>query len=121
MTAEKWHQPQLDFLLLVLDPFFVVSYFPPRHAPILPCPLPPTPARCQVSNQPLPTLPIEPVVRVRQDAAGLMLVLCLAMATSVLSASFCIFLVRCGYEERARLAATYSSQASFSFACSCAY
>jgi len=50
----------------------------------------------QVTNQPLPVLPIEPSARVRQDSAALLLVVCLTLAASVLSASFCVFLVRWG-------------------------
>lgn len=46
------------------------------------------------TNHPLPTLPFEPQSRVRQDAASLMMVLCLTLATSVLSASFVVALVR---------------------------
>ncbi|GFR40553.1 hypothetical protein Agub_g1128 [Astrephomene gubernaculifera] len=43
---------------------------------------------------PMPTLPFEPVARIQRDAASLMLVLCLVLASSVLSASFVVFLVR---------------------------
>ncbi|KAG2483446.1 hypothetical protein HYH03_017700 [Edaphochlamys debaryana] len=43
---------------------------------------------------PLPTLPTEPVVRVQRDAASLMLVLCMVLASAVLSASFVVFVVR---------------------------
>ncbi|KXZ53111.1 hypothetical protein GPECTOR_7g1001 [Gonium pectorale] len=46
------------------------------------------------ASWPLPTLVSEPVVRVQRDAAGLMLVLCLVLASSVLSASYVVFLVR---------------------------
>jgi hypothetical protein len=48
-----------------------------------------------VSSAPLPLLSGEAAERVRQDAGALMLVLCMTMAASVLSASFVVFLVRC--------------------------
>jgi ATP-binding cassette subfamily A (ABC1) protein 1/ATP-binding cassette subfamily A (ABC1) protein 3 len=48
----------------------------------------------RVSSVPLPLLPGEAAERVRQDAGALMLVLCMTMAASVLSASFVVFLVR---------------------------
>eukprot|EP00798_Chlamydomonas_sp_ICE-L_P031757 gene31757-6955_t len=48
----------------------------------------------RVASQPLPILPTEPAARIHQDAVGLVLVLCLSMASSVLSASFAVFLVR---------------------------
>jgi hypothetical protein len=47
-----------------------------------------------VTSSPLPVLPSESLARVRQDAASLMLVLCLTMAASVLTASFAVYLVR---------------------------
>jgi len=52
-----------------------------------------TPA-AQATNHPLPVLPTEASARVRQDASALLLVVCLTLAASVLSASFCVFLVR---------------------------
>lgn len=48
----------------------------------------------QCTGAPLPVLPHELRQQVRQQEAGLMLVLCLTMASSVLSASFVVFLVR---------------------------
>jgi ATP-binding cassette subfamily A (ABC1) protein 1/ATP-binding cassette subfamily A (ABC1) protein 3 len=47
-----------------------------------------------VASSPLPILHGEAAERVRQDAGALMLVLCMTMAASVLSASFVVFLVR---------------------------
>lgn len=47
-----------------------------------------------VSSAPLPLLRGEAEQRVREDAGALMLVLCMTMAASVLSASFVVFLVR---------------------------
>ncbi|WIA08739.1 hypothetical protein OEZ85_008162 [Tetradesmus obliquus] len=48
----------------------------------------------RVASAPLPLLSGEAAERVRQDAGALMLVLCMTMAASVLSASFVVFLVR---------------------------
>jgi hypothetical protein len=48
------------------------------------------------SSSPLPLMNGEKAQRVRQDAGALMLVLCMTLAASVLSASFVVFLVRCG-------------------------
>lgn len=48
----------------------------------------------KVTSHPLPVQREEPLMRMRQDAGSLMLVLCLTMASSVLSASFVVFLVR---------------------------
>lgn len=50
--------------------------------------------RIRVSSAPLPLLPGEGAERVREDAGALMLVLCMTMAASVLSASFVVYLVR---------------------------
>jgi hypothetical protein len=46
------------------------------------------------SSSPLPLMDGEKAQRVRQDAGALMLVLCMTLAASVLSASFVVFLVR---------------------------
>ncbi|GLC42811.1 hypothetical protein PLESTM_001382200 [Pleodorina starrii] len=46
------------------------------------------------ASWPLPTLATEPVARIQRDASSLMLVLCLVLASSVLSASFVVFIVR---------------------------
>jgi hypothetical protein len=48
----------------------------------------------EVSSAPLPLVPGQAAERVRQDAGALMLVLCMTLAASVLSASFVVFLVR---------------------------
>ena len=48
----------------------------------------------QASSWPLPPLSTESVVRVQQSASFLMLVLCLVLAASVLTASFAVHLVR---------------------------
>jgi hypothetical protein len=45
-------------------------------------------------SSPLPLREGEKAQRVRQDAGALMLVLCMTLAASVLSASFVVFLVR---------------------------
>lgn len=45
-------------------------------------------------SSPLPLMDGEKAQRVRQDAGALMLVLCMTLAASVLSASFVVFLVR---------------------------
>eukprot|EP00878_Enallax_costatus_P019215 GHUV01020268.1.p1 GENE.GHUV01020268.1~~GHUV01020268.1.p1 ORF type:complete len:1409 (+),score=442.81 GHUV01020268.1:441-4229(+) len=50
--------------------------------------------RIRVSSSPLPLLAGEGAQRVREDAGALMLVLCMTMAASVLSASFVVFIVR---------------------------
>lgn len=50
--------------------------------------------RIRVSSAPLPLLSGEGAERMRQNAGALMLVLCMTMAASVLSASFVVFLVR---------------------------
>lgn len=47
------------------------------------------------TNHPLPTLPNEAELQLRQETGSLTLVLCLTMASSVLSAAFVVFLVRC--------------------------
>lgn len=46
------------------------------------------------TNHPLPTLPNEAELQLRQETGSLTLVLCLTMASSVLSAAFVVFLVR---------------------------
>lgn len=50
--------------------------------------------RIRVSSSPLPLLPGEGAERVREDAGALMLVLCMTLAGSVLTASFVVYLVR---------------------------
>lgn len=60
----------------------------------------------QVINHPLPIIPTEAAARVRQDASALLLVVCLTLAASVLSASFCVFLVR--YDELPMYLARYA-------------
>jgi hypothetical protein len=45
-------------------------------------------------SAPLPLMPGEKAQRIRQDAGALMLVLCMTLAASVLSASFVVYLVR---------------------------
>ena len=47
-----------------------------------------------VSSSPLPVLAEEALARVRADAGSLMLVLCLTMASAVLTASYVVYLVR---------------------------
>ena len=51
-------------------------------------------ATIRVASWPLPPLLTEPVVRIQQTAASLMLVLCFTLAASVLTASFAVQLVR---------------------------
>ncbi len=48
----------------------------------------------QVTSHPLPTLPGEPSVRVQRNAAGLLLVVCLTLAGSLMSASVAVHHVR---------------------------
>lgn len=58
-------------------------------------------------SSPLPLMQGEKAQRVRQDAGALMLVLCMTLAASVLSASFVVFLVR-WVEKEWRTAATHA-------------
>jgi len=58
-----------------------------------PPPLPDLPS-ITVVDDPLPLLGAEPVVRMRQDAGALVLVLCLTLGSSVLSAGYVVTLVR---------------------------
>lgn len=52
------------------------------------------------SSAPLPIMPGETAEHVRQDAGALLLVLCLTLAGSMLSASVVVHLVRCGWGGR---------------------
>ncbi|GAX84392.1 hypothetical protein CEUSTIGMA_g11814.t1 [Chlamydomonas eustigma] len=53
-----------------------------------------SPQSIKVTSWPLPPLVTEPIVRVQQSAAALMLALCMTLASSVLTASFSVQLVR---------------------------
>lgn len=47
-----------------------------------------------MTSAPLPIIPSEPAARIKSDMTALMLVLCLSVASAVLSASFIVFPVR---------------------------